>query len=275
MARAAESTSNEDECKKFKDTILGGILKYGGIFRGMTYGDYLREWVAWLHAEEPFYRGYRSEICYLRGNVSYYYDKDTGIRKQAEEFNNNARNKKDKIFRGAVVWTDTAIFVPVMAAFYSVGERVGYRGGLLQSVAECQSICRTDINQGGARWCTLEKKGLPKDCKLDLKDKVFYYEAPSFKLTVTENSPLREHFEQPIEPGTYDTFTSAYAIMINTSNTSYLPAGEYRLRYGGFGRGSYSDDSVQDFIVQSDPGWPSTSPKDSDVPPDHDGLAEL
>jgi hypothetical protein len=121
----------------------------------------------------------------------------------------------------------------------------------------------------------LEKKDLKDNgvsCEpIDLKGNVFYYEAPSFNLTVSENSPLRSHFEIPIESGTYDTFTAALAVMLNTSNINYWPVGVYRLRYGGFGRGSYKNDTVQDLIVQSDPGWPKGIITPPGAPPDHVG----
>jgi hypothetical protein len=265
--------SDSNGCRGFEKNIRAGILKSDGIFYGLTYGNYLCEWVAWLHSDVPIYRGYNREICYLRGNVSYYYEKDTGIRKQAEKFNNKSRNADDKVFRGLVIRPDTAIFVPVMATFYSVGERDMYGGGVLQSIADCQFICRRDISEGGKNWCNLEKKGLP-DCKVELNDTLVYCETPSFKLTVTENSPLREHFEVPIEPGTYDTFAAAWAIMINTSNISPLSEGEYRLQYGGFGAGSYIDDSVQDLIVQSGSKFPEVSPVDLE-PPTHEELEPL
>lgn len=275
MTQAASSSTIRTPCETFSDTIQGGILGYQGIFRGLTYGDYIREWSRWLHSEAPVYKGYRGEICYLHGNVSYYYERDTGIRKQAEKFQNNARDKDDKIFKGSVIWTETAVFVPVLAAFYSVGERDPYHGGVLQSIEDCQFVCRRDLFEGGDLWCTLEKKDLKDNGKIctpiDLKANVFYYEAPSFKLTVSENSPLRSHVEVPIDPGTYDTFAAAKAIMLNTSNINYFPEGVYRLRYGGFGRGSYKNDTVQDFIVQPDPGWPKAIITPPGGPPDHKG----
>ena len=256
-----------DACDAFRNEILAGILRYDGIFRGLTYGDYLREWCNWIHSDTPSYRGYRGEICYLQGNLSYYYDKDTGIRVQAEKFQNNGRDM-DGNFRGLVVWTSTAVFVPVMAAFYSVSETDPYDGGELQSLADCQFACRRDIYEGGERWCTLEKKGL--DCDpIDLNANVLYYESPSFKLTVSEKSLLAPRFEVPIHPNTYDTFTAVLAVMLNTSNTHFLSEGEYRLRYGGFGRGLYKNDAIQDFNVRPDLGWPKISPPGAHLPPDH------
>jgi len=231
------------------DQVKKGILKHDGIYRGLTYGHYLSEWLKMLHSDSPFYRGYPREICYLSGNNSFVYNKDTGKRKQSEEFQNNARNS-DGTYRGLIVYPDTAIFVPVRCSFYSVGERHFYDGGVLQSIADCQFICRRDINEGVSHYCTLQKKG--EDEEVDLFDNVCYFESTMFSLTVTENSPMRESIEIPIEPGTYDTFVAAYGIMLNASDDpeNNLSEGEYRIQYGNIGREGYKSDSVQDLIVR-------------------------
>src|SRR4051812_10942437 len=117
------------------DQVKKGILKHDGIYRGLTYGHYLSEWLKMIHSDSPFYRGYPREICYLSGNYSFVYDKDTGKRKQSEEFQNKARNR-DGTYRGLIVYQDTAIFVPVHCSFYSVGESHYYNGGVLQSIAD-------------------------------------------------------------------------------------------------------------------------------------------
>jgi hypothetical protein len=127
-----------------------------------------------------------------------------------------------------------------------------YDGNVLQTIADSQFVCRRDINEGVSHYCTLQKKG---ENPIDLFDYVSYFESPSFSLTVTENSPMREKVEMPIAPGTYDTFIAAYGIMLNASDYPKikLPDGEYRLKYGNVGRGGYKSDSVQDFIVRSAP----------------------
>ena len=141
------------------DQVKKGILKRDGIYRGLTYGHYLSEWLKMLHSDSPFYRGYPREICYLSGNYSFVYDKDTGKRKQSEEFQNKARNR-DGTYRGLIVYPDTAIFVPVHCSFYSVGESHYYNGGVLQSIADCQFVCRRDINEGVSHYCICRKKDM-------------------------------------------------------------------------------------------------------------------
>lgn len=247
--------------------VRAGLLQKDGIYRGLTYGHYLSEWLKMLHSDSPFYRGYPGEICYLSGNYSFVYDKDNGKRKQSDEFQNKARNR-DGTYRGLIIYQDTAIFVPVNSSFYSVRERHPYDGGILQSIADCQFVCRRDVNEGISHYCTLQKKG---EEELNLFADVHYYESPSFSLTVTENSPMRESIEMPIEPGTYDTFVAAYGIMLNASDKpeNNLPEGEYRIRYGNVGRGTYKSDSVQDLIVRQGSSVTKTTPilKGSDGKP--------
>jgi hypothetical protein len=231
--------------------VEAGILDKDKTYRGLAYGHYLSEWLKWLHSDTPIYRGYPREICYLSGNNSFVYDKETGKRKQSEPFHNKAGNV-DGTYRGLTIYQDTAIFVPIHAAYYSVGERHYYNGDVLRSIADCQFICRRDMDEGFSRYITLQKMGEEKE--IDLFKHVCYIESPSFSLTVTENSPMREHIEMPIEPGTYDeTFVAAYGIMLNTSDASEnsLPEGEYRIRHGMIGCADYKSDSVQDLIVRS------------------------
>ncbi len=225
------------------NSIENNILKENESFRGMTYGDFLREWLMWLHSSSPIFRGNRHEICYVHGNLSYIYDRETGIRKQAEPFQNRARSRN--IFRGDVIFDDTPIFVPARSSFYSVGEVYYQDNRKLESIADCQYICRRDLNEGGPSWCRVQKIEGDKVKDTNLDQKLCYVETPSFEMTVTQNSPLREHLEMPIKPGTYPTFTAANALMIKS-----LSEGKYRLQYGGYGRGNYFSDSMYDFIVK-------------------------
>lgn len=234
------------ECTNFENEIKGNlILKKGELFNGLSYADIYREWLIWLHSDSPYYRGYRGEICFLHGNISYFTDTNTNFRKQRDPFQNRARDEEDGIFRGDKIFSDTAIFVPIITSHYSVHETPPYDGTTLESIADCLFICRRDMHEGGPMWLTIQKKGC--DDPIDLLENACYVESPSFKMTVTKDSPLRNYFEMPIEPGEYDTVTTGYVAMIKN-----LPAGEYRLRYGGIGRGGgYSTDSIHDFIVKS------------------------
>lgn len=214
------------------------------LYNGKGYPDMVRDWLIWLHSSSARYEGYRGEICFLRGNVSYIYDPQTGERRQSGDFQNRARNANDPdFFKGEVVFPDTAIFVPVISAFYSVGER--YAGATLASVRECQQLCRRDIDEGGDYWCTLQRKGCHP---IDLRQSVARVESSPFLMTVPEDSELRERFEIPIEAGTYETFCVARALIIK----GLAIEGEYRLRFGGYGWGTYRSDSAVDFIVSNE-----------------------
>jgi len=228
-------------CEQFEVRAGHLILKKSELFNGMSYSDLLREWLIWLHSDSPTYTGYRGEICYLHGNISYYYDSQTNYRKQADTFENRARNVKDKIFRGDRIFSDTPIFVPIITAFYSVGETLAYEGRPLESIADCFYVCRRDIHEGGPMWFTIQKKGCPE---IDLRNTACYVES-AFKMTVTKNSALKDYFEMPIAPNEYNTVTTGYVVLIRG-----LPKGEYRLRHGGVGRRAYSSDAVHDFIVE-------------------------
>ena len=48
-----------------------GILEEDEIYRGLTYGNYLCEWLRGIHSARPMFAGYPREICFLSGNNSY------------------------------------------------------------------------------------------------------------------------------------------------------------------------------------------------------------
>lgn len=240
-----ERSFQNGDCAEFVSKIKNNTMKSEDVYKGMTFSQLLREWLVWLYSNSPSYDGYREEICFLRGNVSYVYDPETGERKQSDLFQDRARSNDDPdVFRGEVIFPDTGIFVPVISAFYSVGER--YYGTTLDTLRDCQNLCRRDIDEGGNYWCTIHKKGC--QTAVDLREKVVRIESPSFQVSVSQDSLLRERFEMPIEPGTYETFSVARVLFLKGLDGE----SEYRLRFGGFGRGNYLSDSVVDFVVSSD-----------------------
>ena len=163
-----------------------------------------------------------------------------GLEKKSEPFHDRSRSSKDKIFRGDTIFSDTPVFIPVISSFYSVGE-MAYDGKILESISDCQYVCRRDRLEAAKFWCRIKT---PKSDWVDLEKAVKYIESPSIQMTVTKNSPLRSYFEVPIQPGTYESFTAAWTLVIKG-----LPEGVYRLQYGGVGRSGYMSDTVHDFIV--------------------------
>lgn len=241
-----ERSSQNIDCAATDGNVRNKTMRSEEVYKGMTFSQLLREWLVWLYSNSPSYDGYREEICFLRGNVSYAYDPVTGERKQSDLFQDRARSNVDPdVFKGEVIFPDTGIFVPVISAFYSVGER--YYGTTLDTLRSCQNLCRRDIDEGGNYWCSIHKKGCPT--AVDLQNEVVRVESPSFQVSVSQDSLLRERFEMPIEPGTYETFCVARVLFIKGLDDD---GSEYRLRFGGYGRGNYISDSVVDFVVSSD-----------------------
>ena len=194
-------------------------------FRGMNYSDIVREWLIWLHSDSPVYRGYKNEILFLHGNLSYFTDPETHVRKQAEKFQNRAIGKD--MFRGQIILVGTPVFIPVTSAFYSVGETHHYSAKKLESVIDCQYAARKDIEELGRIWCNIKRKD-SEEIDLINRKYVHYAESTSFQLPVAENSPVRHYLEIPIGHGTFSTYACAYAALIN-----FQSPGVYRIQVRG------------------------------------------
>jgi hypothetical protein len=72
----------------------------------------------------------------------------------------------------------------------------------------------------------------------------YYMESPLFRLIVSERSKFKDKLEEPFETGIFDAVTGGYFLLIKG-----LPKGEYRLRFGGKGKGSYITDSIYDITI--------------------------
>ena len=72
----------------------------------------------------------------------------------------------------------------------------------------------------------------------------YYIETPLYKLFVSDQSTLREHFDEPFEPGEYDAITAGYFLLLTD-----LEPETYRMRFGGKGKGGYVTDSIYDVVV--------------------------
>ncbi len=215
----------------------------GELFRNMTYSEWSIEWVRWLLSANPIFHRSRGEMLMTRGNISYKYGTDAAAdaeRSLTEPFFNKAITKKEIVFKGEHVFSDTPIYVIAIQAMYFVNEVDDFTGIAFDNVHQCREACRRDINAGGEYWFRISKNG--KD--YDLKDKLVLVETPSFNVTVSERSPLRERLEYPYQPGTYEAVSMCYCVIIKN-----LEAGAYRLQIGGIGRGTYMTDAVYDILV--------------------------
>jgi hypothetical protein len=93
-------------------------------------------------------------------------------------------------------------------------------------------------------WADITRKGDKKPSRIAKDLRRFRIESPLFKLVVSQKSQLRDKMESPLEPGTYDSVTVGYYILIRS-----LPPSKYRIHFGGKGRGAYYTNSVYDITV--------------------------
>jgi hypothetical protein len=208
-------------------------------FRGMSYGDWAAIWWNWLLSEEPDnYDG--GDVLFLRGNVEY---KLVGgvagapSYSDSKGFYDRTGNSGEKIFEG------TAIFFPVVIAMLHIGEL--YDGRLVKNEEDMRFAARKDINEGGAMWANIMRKGDKKATKVVKNLKDYRVESSLFKLTVLEKSQFRDRMESSLKPGFYDSVTVGYYVLIRS-----LPPSIYRIHFGGKGRGTYYTDSVYDITVK-------------------------
>ena len=74
----------------------------------------------WLHSSSPIFRGNRHEMCMCMEISTIFSDRETGIRKQSEPFQNRARSRN--IFGGTSYLMIPLYLSQRESSFYSVGE---------------------------------------------------------------------------------------------------------------------------------------------------------
>jgi hypothetical protein len=209
-------------------------------FRGMSYGDWAVIWSNWLLSEEPDnYPG--GDVLFLRGNVDYKpLGGATGAPRHSDPkgFYDRTGKNGEEIFEG------TAIFFPVINAQLNIGEM--YDGRLVKNEQDMRFAAEKDINEGGAMWANIMRKGDKKASKIVKNLKDYRVDTPPFKLVVSQKSELSDRMESPLKPGIYDSVIVGYYVLIRS-----LPPSKYRIHFGGRGRGTYYTDSVYDITVQS------------------------
>jgi hypothetical protein len=127
----------------------------------------------------------------------------------------------------------------------------------LENEDSVRRAVRVDLAHSGKIWARIKEKnekrvyGVLSDVNLSISD--FHVESPMFKMIVSERSPFRVHAEGgPLDPGVYDSVVGGFFILIKS-----LPAGLYRIRFGGKGRGQYYTDAIYDLMVQRKQQAPS------------------
>lgn len=222
-----------------KATMKIDVVPPGENFRGMSYGDWSAIWWNWLMSEDPDNHD-GGDMLFLRGNVEYkHVGGVTGTPSYSDPkgFYDRTGTRGEEIFEG------TAIFFPVVIAMLIRGEL--YDGRLIKNEEEMRFAARKDIDEGGAMWANVTRKGEKKATKVVKNLKEFRVESPLFKLSVSKQSQLRNRMESSLEPGFYDSVTVGYYILLKP-----LPPSTYRIHFGGKGRSTYYTDSAYDITVK-------------------------
>lgn len=211
------------------------ILKKDETYRGRSYSDWITQWSNLLVSASPDYQ-VGIDMFFLRGNIDY-----------AADPRGNRTVEPGKFFDrtgslGHTIYQNTALFVPVMTAMYSIND--GYEAKQLFDEQDVRYAVRRDISEGGKMWLRVKtKKGYEPVIKDgDIKD--YYSETAVFTLRVSNQSPLIDKFEAPVIPGEYQTVQGGYFVILTD-----LSPGTYRFHFGGNGKGYYYTDAVYDITV--------------------------
>jgi hypothetical protein len=217
------------------------VVHPGENFRGMSYGDWAAVWWNWLLSEEPDnYDG--GDVLFLRGNVEY---KHAGGVVGAPTYSDPKGFFDRTGSFGEKIFERTAIFFPVVIAMLHRGEL--YDGRLIKNEEEMRFAARKDISEGGAMWANIMVKGDKKATKIVKNLRDYRVESPLFNLEVSDKSRFRDRMESPLQAGFYESITVGYFLLIKS-----LPPSNYRIHFGGQGRGTYYTDSVYDITVEGE-----------------------
>jgi hypothetical protein len=214
------------------------IVRPSENFLGMSYSEWVMTWCNWLFSEDPdTYDG--GAIVFLRGNLNYQSVNNSEVGPRFIDpkgiYDRTGQNCQ-------TIFERTAVLVPVIVGMFIAGEL--YEGKRLRTPEQLRYSANIEIHKSGPIWATIMKKGHATAHELvdDLKD--YYVATPLFKLTVPENSFLKDKADLPYRPGTYDMVAAGIFLLIKS-----LPSSTYRINFGGK-TGAYHTDSVYDVIVQ-------------------------
>jgi len=214
------------------------IIKPNDRYRGRSYSQWIEEWSNLLVSSSPDYQRSR-DMFFLRGNLDYESDQ-SGIRtiKPGKFFDRSGS-------LGVTIYGDTALFIPVLTAMYSINDP--YDAKQLLDEEDLRYAVRTDLAEGRGMWLRFKDPGTAKYKPLlptaeSILD--YYFETAVFTLRVSSQSPLIDKFETALGPGEYESVQGGYYVIITN-----LPAGSYRFHFGGNGRGYYYTDAVYDITV--------------------------
>jgi hypothetical protein len=205
-------------------------------FRGLSYGQWATLWDNWLMSEDPDNTN-RKDILFLRGNLDYRSVASVnGVPRFLDPRSALTKTGKD----AEMIFENTAILIPVLTARYSIGDI--YDGRKINNEYELRDAVNRDTDESFGIWATIKDGKKTSRIVRDLN--AYRIESPLFKLCISSNSKLRLKTEDPTEPGIYDSVVGGFFVIIRS-----LPAGKYRIHFGGQGSGNYSTNSIYDIAV--------------------------
>ena len=208
-------------------------------FRGMSYGQWATVWDNWLMSNDPD-SIIRKDILFLRGNLEY---KPVGFGHKSPRFmhQNSILDRSGK--NGESIFSNTAIFIPVLTSRYSLGDI--YDGRRITDEVGIREVANTDTDESLKMWAVITDLKNQKSSNIvdDLHE--YKLESPAYKLSIASRASLRNKTEFSTRPGIYDSIIAGFFLLIRR-----LPVGRYRLRFGGEGRGKYCTDSIYDVSVR-------------------------
>ncbi|MGH9977698.1 MAG: hypothetical protein ACRD8Z_17970 [Nitrososphaeraceae archaeon] len=235
---------------------MENILKPTENYKGLSYGNLIATWTNWLFSSEVDYSE-ATDILFLRGSVGTYETTttskitsngtgtSTGNKIQSTidtKFLNQTDENSLVIFRG------TAIFVPVICAFYKLGDY--FEGCRIEDEVGLRNAVFRTVGAGNNMWAKCRYQNDPIEDGYHIPSapdlSAHYMESPLFKLFVSERSKLKDKLDEPLEAGVYDAVTGGYFLLLKN-----LGGGDYRLRFGGKGKGNYLTDSIYDITISN------------------------
>jgi hypothetical protein len=233
------------------------ILKPGENYKGLSYGNLIATWTNWLFSSGVDYSE-TTDILFLRGSVGVYESSTTSnIVYESTTTGKTAKTSAIKIQSSIAtkflnqtdentrfIYQGTAIFVPVICAFYRIGDY--YEGSRIEDEGGLRNAVFRTLEAGNNLWAKCkyrddeETEGYPI-----IQDfKSYYMESPIFKLIVSERNKLKDELDEPFEAGVFDAVTGGYFLLLKN-----LPPGYYRIRFGGKGKGNYFTDAIYDIAI--------------------------
>lgn len=215
------------------------VLPVSQNFRGMSYADWATIWDNWLISDDPDLN-VSKDILFLRGNIDY---KKVGSRSDSPRYMNPGSILDRTGDKGESIFRDTAIFIPVLTARYSIGEL--YDGKRISNLVHLRSAVNRDTDESQNAWANVSNLQEKRPFKIVKDLNEFRVESPLYNLHVPYKSKLRERTERGSRPGNYPSIVSGFFVLIKS-----MHPGRYRFTFGGEGRGRYSTCSMYDITVK-------------------------